>query len=191
MWTLPPTVIKEDLIPKGRDMQKSGGSVLEKYRHRRLRRRQEDQSGIDQLELGTAPAARLQAGARQGQSAGLPEDQFRELELGLHARLSEGVDLRPQLPRGELGLRARAEHRGARGLAAAGPERLGRRSRSSTSRRAAKRKNVRLKQPVPLLFRLHHRLGDGGRRRAVPPRHLPEGRGRRDRCGILELRAPI
>ena len=23
-WTLPPTVIKEDLIPKGRDMQKSG-----------------------------------------------------------------------------------------------------------------------------------------------------------------------
>ena len=31
MWTLPPTVIKEDLIPKGQDMQKSGGSVLEKY----------------------------------------------------------------------------------------------------------------------------------------------------------------
>ncbi len=31
VWTLPPTVIKEDLIPKGQDMQKSGGSVLEKY----------------------------------------------------------------------------------------------------------------------------------------------------------------
>ena len=31
MWTLPPTVIKEDLIPKGQDMQKSGASVLEKY----------------------------------------------------------------------------------------------------------------------------------------------------------------
>ncbi len=31
MWTLPPTVIKEDLVPKGQAMQKSGGSVLEKY----------------------------------------------------------------------------------------------------------------------------------------------------------------
>lgn len=30
-WTLPPTVIKEDLIPKGRDMQKSGGNVLVKF----------------------------------------------------------------------------------------------------------------------------------------------------------------
>ena len=32
MWTLPPTVIKEDLIPKGRDMQERGaGSVLVKF----------------------------------------------------------------------------------------------------------------------------------------------------------------
>jgi murein L,D-transpeptidase YcbB/YkuD len=31
MWTLPPTVIKEDLIPKGQDMQKAGRNVLEKY----------------------------------------------------------------------------------------------------------------------------------------------------------------
>lgn len=31
MWTLPPTVIKEDLIPKGRDMQKAGGDVLVKF----------------------------------------------------------------------------------------------------------------------------------------------------------------
>ena len=31
MWTLPPTVIKEDLIPKGRDMQKKGESVLVKF----------------------------------------------------------------------------------------------------------------------------------------------------------------
>jgi L,D-transpeptidase YcbB len=31
MWTLPPTVIKEDLIPKGQDMQKAGKSVLEKF----------------------------------------------------------------------------------------------------------------------------------------------------------------
>jgi len=31
MWTLPPTVIKEDLIPKGRDMQKAGGNVLLKF----------------------------------------------------------------------------------------------------------------------------------------------------------------
>jgi murein L,D-transpeptidase YcbB/YkuD len=32
VWTLPPTVIKEDLIPKGREMQENGGpSVLEKY----------------------------------------------------------------------------------------------------------------------------------------------------------------
>ena len=31
-WTLPPTVIKEDLIPKGREMQENAGqSVLEKY----------------------------------------------------------------------------------------------------------------------------------------------------------------
>jgi murein L,D-transpeptidase YcbB/YkuD len=30
-WTLPPTVIKEDLIPKGRDMQAAGGDVLAKY----------------------------------------------------------------------------------------------------------------------------------------------------------------
>lgn len=30
-WTLPPTVIKEDLIPKGRDMQKKGLDVLAKY----------------------------------------------------------------------------------------------------------------------------------------------------------------
>jgi len=31
MWTLPPTVIKEDLIPKGRDMQTKGESVLVKF----------------------------------------------------------------------------------------------------------------------------------------------------------------
>ncbi|KAB2941276.1 MAG: L,D-transpeptidase family protein [Hyphomicrobium sp.] len=31
MWTLPPTVIKEDLIPKGRDMQQKGESVLVKF----------------------------------------------------------------------------------------------------------------------------------------------------------------
>lgn len=31
MWTLPPTVIKEDLIPKGRDMQQQGQNVLVKY----------------------------------------------------------------------------------------------------------------------------------------------------------------
>jgi L,D-transpeptidase YcbB len=31
MWTLPPTVIKKDLIPKGQQMQESGGSVLVKY----------------------------------------------------------------------------------------------------------------------------------------------------------------
>jgi murein L,D-transpeptidase YcbB/YkuD len=31
MWTLPPTVIKEDLIPKGRDMQAAGQSVLAKF----------------------------------------------------------------------------------------------------------------------------------------------------------------
>jgi len=32
MWTLPPTVIKEDLIPKGRDMQQNGSeSVLVKF----------------------------------------------------------------------------------------------------------------------------------------------------------------
>ncbi|MDH4982113.1 L,D-transpeptidase family protein [Hyphomicrobium sp. D-2] len=30
-WTLPPTVIKEDLIPKGRDMQSKGQNVLVKY----------------------------------------------------------------------------------------------------------------------------------------------------------------
>ena len=31
IWTLPPTVIKEDLIPKGRDMQSKGQNVLEKF----------------------------------------------------------------------------------------------------------------------------------------------------------------
>jgi L,D-transpeptidase YcbB len=30
-WTLPPTVIKEDLIPKGQDMQSRGQNVLEKF----------------------------------------------------------------------------------------------------------------------------------------------------------------
>ncbi len=31
MWTLPPTVIRKDLIPKGRQMRKRGGDVLIKY----------------------------------------------------------------------------------------------------------------------------------------------------------------
>jgi murein L,D-transpeptidase YcbB/YkuD len=31
MWTLPPTVIKEDLIPKGQEMQRVGQNVLVKY----------------------------------------------------------------------------------------------------------------------------------------------------------------
>ncbi len=31
IWTLPPTVIKKDLIPKGQEMQKQGKSVLAKY----------------------------------------------------------------------------------------------------------------------------------------------------------------
>ena len=43
MWTLPPTVIKEDLIPKGRDMQQGAGRAREVW-HRRLRGRQEDQA---------------------------------------------------------------------------------------------------------------------------------------------------
>ena len=44
MWTLPPTVIKEDLIPKGRDMQKNGPERAREVRHRRLRGRQEGRS---------------------------------------------------------------------------------------------------------------------------------------------------
>ena len=31
IWTLPPTVISKDLIPKGREMEKQGQSVLQKY----------------------------------------------------------------------------------------------------------------------------------------------------------------
>jgi murein L,D-transpeptidase YcbB/YkuD len=31
VWTLPPTVIEKDLIPKGADMQRQGQSVLAKY----------------------------------------------------------------------------------------------------------------------------------------------------------------
>lgn len=31
VWTLPPTVIQKDLIPKGRDMQAHGGNVLAKF----------------------------------------------------------------------------------------------------------------------------------------------------------------
>ncbi len=31
VWTLPPTVISKDLIPKGREMQKAGRNVLEKF----------------------------------------------------------------------------------------------------------------------------------------------------------------
>ena len=38
------------------------------------------------------------------------------------------------------------------------------------------------------VFRLHHGLGDGGRRRPVPPRPLPEGRHRRDGCRLLRPR---
>ena len=95
MWTLPPTVIKEDLIPKGRDMQQSGAeSVLVKFGIDAYEGGKKVDPEVDRLVERASDAAVVSAGAGKRQPARLPEDQLRKLEFGLYARQSEGVSFR-------------------------------------------------------------------------------------------------
>ena len=61
IWTLPPTVIKEDLIPKGRDMQQRGaGSVLVKFGIDAYEGGKKVDPGVDRLDdLASDAACRI------------------------------------------------------------------------------------------------------------------------------------
>ena len=95
MWTLPPTVIKEDLIPKGRDMQtERRENVLVKFGIDAYEGGKKIDPANDRLDERAADAAVLSAGGGKREPARLPKDQLRQLEFRLHARQSEGVAVR-------------------------------------------------------------------------------------------------
>ena len=77
VWHLPPTVIEQDLIPKGQDMARRGQSVLVKFQHRCLRRRrQEARPHQGQLDLADRQGPDLQAAARARNPLGFVKINF-------------------------------------------------------------------------------------------------------------------
>ena len=95
MWTLPPTVIKEDLIPKGRDMQERGaGSVLVKFGIDAYEGGKKVDPEVDRLDDLASDAVVVSAGAGKREPARVPQDQLRKLEFGLYARQPEGISFR-------------------------------------------------------------------------------------------------
>ncbi len=151
MWTLPPTVIREDLIPKGQDMQKRGQSVLEKY-------------GIDAYEGGKKinpgsinwdSSRPLHLTYRQAPGKDNPlgflkinfansssvymHDSPKESIFGRNFRAASSGCVRVQ----DIEKLAEWLLRGQSGWNA---------SRIESIKESGKRKNVRLKRPVPLYF---------------------------------------
>ncbi len=189
VWTLPPTVIKEDLIPKGQDMQEKGQNVLEKF-------------GIDAYQGGKKISSEsidwksskpMQLSYRQAPGK---ENPLGFLKINFPSASSvymhdspERVAVRPQLPRRQLRVCAGAEHRGACRLAARGPTGM-----DEGAGRGHERERPDQDDPIEEarypVFCLRYRLGDRGRRDTIPARRVPEGRRRRDRCGILGGSSP-
>ena len=171
IWTLPPTVIKEDLIPKGREMQQSGAAErAREVRHRCLRGRQEarprtiDWSSGRPLQLSYRqqpgkdnPLGFLKINFANSSSVYM-HDSPKESLFGRNFRAASSGCVRVQ----------NIEQLAAWLLAGAGQRRAGRADegdRASARRAAAK--------PVPLYFVYVTAWAteDGGD--PVPPRPLP------------------
>ena len=125
-WFVPPTVLKSDLIPKGREAQGKGagcaGGAQDRCvcRFRGLSERPEDRPDVDRLELGRPAALFLRTEWRPGKSARLRKAQLSKPPSRLHARYVRPQHFLAKLPGRKLGLRARAERPPARGLASGG-----------------------------------------------------------------------
>ncbi len=124
-WILPPTVIKEDLVPKARSGAK-GYEVFRRYGidvytdYNAYAKGQK----LDPATVNWSSPAReqpvLRAKARRRKSARLPEDQLLQSLLRLYARHAVQERLRAQCPRRKLRLRACAEYPATGGVAASG-----------------------------------------------------------------------
>ena len=187
VWHLPPTVIEKDLIPKGAGDGAAQSERARQIQDRRLRRRrQEARSQQDQLERAGRQEPDLQAAAGPRKSARLRQDQLSQPHsVYMHDTPSQSLFGRNFRAASSGCVRVHGiEHLAAWLLADQGwrPEHV------LQMKKSGERRDVTLKKPVPLLFRLHHRLGDRRRHRPVPPRPLSKRRHRRDRRRLLKPR---
>ncbi len=151
MWTLPPTVIKEDLIPKGIDMQKNGQDVLLKFGidaysgGKKLDTSQIDWSSRQPFNLSyrQAPGKDNPLGFLKinfaSSSSVYMHDSPKELIFGRNFRAASSGCVRVQ----NIELLAAWLLKGQKGWSEEQIERI-----KETGRRG----NVRLKRPVPLYF---------------------------------------
>ncbi len=151
VWHLPPTVIDKDLVPKGQDMQRKNQDVLVKY-------------GIDAYDASgkKLDSAKINWSSSAAKGLTFKQQPGRENPLGflkinfhnnysVYSRHAVGDDVRPQLPRRFLGLRAGAGHR-APGAVAADRQRRLPAERIDRMKKSGERQNVALKKPMPLYF---------------------------------------
>ena len=185
VWHLPPTVISKDLIPKGREMQRAGQSVLVKY-------------GIDAYD-GTGKKLdpnKVDWNAASAQGLSFKQQPGKEnpmgfLKINFHNQYSVYMHDTPS--ESLFGRNFRAASSGC--VRVSGIEQLAawmlsdngdwNAERIQQIKKSGERADVRLKRAGAAVLRLHHGVGDRGRRRAVPPRPVPEGWHRRGCSGVL------
>ena len=177
VWTLPPTVIEKDLIPKGEEMSKRGQSVLVKFKI--------DAYGGDGRKLDPAKVSWSGGGAKSltfRQQPG-PENPLGFVKMNFHN--AHSVYMHDTPGQSLFGRNFRAASSGCVRIAGIEnlaawvvadqgwrPEHV---KQIKENRRAAGRDAEPAHAP---LFCLYHRLGHAGWRSSVPPRHLSEGRCR-------------
>ena len=184
MWHLPPTVIEKDLIPKGQEMARRGQSVLVKFHI--------DAYGGDGKKLDPDKvnwSAATAKGLTYRQQPG-PDNPLGFVKVNFNN--SHSVYMHDTPSQSIFGRNFRAASSGC--VRVHGIEQL---ATWVLAEQGWRPEHVKAHQGVgraprreaeeagAALFRLHHRLGHRGRRRAVPPRPLPQGRHRRDGRRVL------
>ena len=176
VWTLPPTVIEKDLIPKGQEMAKRGESVLVKFKI--------DAYGGDGRKLDPTKV-NWSGGAKSltfRQQPG-PENPLGFVKMNFHN--AHSVYMHDTPGQSLFGRNFRAASSGCvriHGIEKSGsmggirPGLAARARPADQGEPGAARRDPQAAYSA--IFRLYHRLGHPGRRCAVPARHLPEGWGR-------------
>ena len=189
VWHLPPTVIEKDLIPTGQEMARRGQSVLVKFKI--------DAYGGDGRKLEPSKvnwSGHSAKGLTYRQQPG-PENPLGFVKMNFPN--AHSVYMHDTPGQSLFGRSFRAASSGC--VRIAGIEALAawvvaeqgwRPEHVRQMKETGERRDVRLKPADPALFRLHHRLGDAGRRGPLPPRHLQQGRHRRAGWGVLTRCAP-
>ena len=190
VWHLPPTVIEEDLIPKGQEMAAQRPERAREVRHRRLRRRARSSiptrsTGARGRCQGSPIASSRERKTRSASSRSTSHNsQFRlHARHARRSRCSGAISARPA----RAACACRASRSSPRGC---WPDQGWRRSRSQHMKETGQTQDGAAEEAGAAVFRLCHGLGDA-RTASIQfrPRPLPKGRRRRDRCGILSLRA--